>query len=133
MNGHILGNVFMQGQASALLQNQTHTLLQALLQEQRTQTELLRRIANPQSDHKAQVEHWQSKNPELAKRCAAATHQANDMMDDFVENMVGNFEEIKDEQSWDGENYKLLEFIDRYGSKIQQFQTVLQTLHHLGS
>ncbi len=112
----------------------THALmlLEAILSRQTEQNELLKTLVQRQNANTASSDKWKKEHPDLAKRCLSAAKKASELMNNLIEEMVTDIEDIDSDNSWDG-NFAAVEILDKYGSKIQQFGMVLNTLTQLGT
>lgn len=98
----------------------------------REQNVLLKTLVQRQNDATKGNAAWKTANPELSKRCATAVKRANELMTELVEKLVSDLEELTEDEGWE-DNFAVFELTDKYGQKIQQFNTIIQTLSQLGT
>lgn len=98
----------------------------------REQNVLLKTLVQRQNDATKGNAAWKTANPALSKRCAGAVKRANELMTELVEKLVTDMEELTDDEGWEN-NFAVFELTDKYGQKIQQFNTIIQTLSQLGT
>lgn len=106
-------------------------ILRRLLVAQERQNQLLIKLIQ-ESQKKTQAsgnEVWKKDNAGLSRRCSNASSKGNDIFTSMVENMVSDLESMED----DDYNFALFEFVDKYGTRFQQFGSVLNVLSQLGS
>jgi len=112
--------------------NEAIMLLRGILEKQNEQTALLQALVQRQNAGLRQNAQWKKENPELAKRCGAATKRGQEHLAGLIERLVEALEDLREDDNWDA-NYALFELIDKYGHKLQQFGVIISTLTQLGT
>lgn len=107
-------------------QTEITALLSDMLAAQRETNVLIKATLQKQNQHAQQMVRWRHDNSELAERCGNCAQRAGDLMNNLVDSMVTDIENIS------GSPFELSELIDKYGTKCQQLNVIMQTLAHLG-
>lgn len=77
------------------------------------------------------VRSWQTENPELAKRCRAAgailVDSQNALLEAITDEVIDNKKDLTES------SFHVMEFLDKYGLRLQQLGMIAQMLESLGS
>ena len=117
------------------LSPQLYSLLRELVSSQDRQTGLLEElVATFTNSHRRRfigLGLWKLSNPELAEYCKRAAkkleHVQNDLLSSITEEIDTNSDVLFDSE------FGLNEFLDRYGTKLLQLNSLLQVLTQLGN
>lgn len=112
--------------------NEAIRLLKEMVQRQTELNALLLALVKRQQDPVRQNAQWKNDNPELAKRCAAVSEQANGLLIQLVEDLVTDLEDSKGTEGWK-DSFESTEIADKYGYKLQQLHIIMQTLAQLSA
>ena len=110
-------------------------ILRDILAAQDRQNELLEELVNQVSSTQRQraneLGQWKQANPQLAKRCRSAAEALSKIQTEYLASLT---REIGDnyETLLDGE-FKLNEFVDRFGPRLAHLNGLLQVLSQLSS
>jgi hypothetical protein len=114
---------------------QLYGLLRELVSTQDRQTalleELISSITNGQRRRLVELGLWKLSNPELAEYCKMAAKKLERIQTDLLSSITEEIESNAD-VLFDSE-FGLNEFIDRYGTKFLQLNSLLQILTQLGN
>jgi hypothetical protein len=112
-----------------------HALLSELIVAQGRQTtlleELVAAIAHTQRRRVVELGLWKMSNPELAEYCKRAAKKLEriqaDLLSTITEEIESNADVLLDSE------FGLSEFVDRFGAKFLQLNSLLQILTQLGN
>ena len=112
-----------------------HGLLKELVSSQDRQTalleELVANITNSQRRRILELGMWKLSNPELAEYCKKAAKKLERIQTDLLSSITEEIDTNAD-VLFDSE-FGLNEFVDRYGTKFLQLNSLLQILAQLGN
>ena len=114
---------------------QLHGLLSELVSAQDRQTalleELVATVTNPHRRRIVELGRWKIMNPELAEYCKRAAKKLERIQTDLLSTITEEIESNAD-VLFDSE-FGLNEFVDRFGTKFLQLNSLLQILAQLGN
>ncbi len=109
-------------------QRRQNQLLEALVERV---TILVNQIAAPNQQKLAELQKWQTENPFLTDDCRDALDALNKVHNEYMESMTQELIQHKDDMM-DSE-FAVNEFIDKFGPRIIQMNTIIQFLTQLGA
>lgn len=114
------------------LQPNTNILLQQMLEGIGQTNALLNTLVSRQTG--SANSQWKEENKQFSERCNKASQVVSRLYQEFIDEMLHDLYQIEDGDEFESfeSHFKVMEFIDKYGPRLQQLGLIVNTLNTLG-